>query len=246
VAVPSSSPVRRLLGRRPDARPTAGAAAEDAVRVAAEVVHSGRLVALEHRAAGSDDDVTALGALTGLVHAAGLAASCELTVPVDRVGVPATRRLAAAAEEAGLAVALAGPAGAADPLLAELPGAGVVVGAREPGAEDRCRAHVARRVRLVDGRGASTALAFVRCLNVLMSGPGTPGVATTDPRLVAIAGERAAWNERTPESWEHVMPYGVRTDEQRRLAAAGYRVRVTVPVGAPTPAALVRRLAGRS
>jgi proline dehydrogenase len=104
-------------------------------------------------------------------------------------------------------------------------------------------------VRLVDGRGPGADLAFVRCLNVLMAGPGTPGVATTDPRLIAIAGERAAWYERTPESWEHVMPRGVRTDEQQRLAAAGYRVRVTVPSG-PGPAAtvlagVVRRLTGR-
>ena len=240
VAVLPTSPVRRLLGGRPHT-------AEDAARVAAEVVASGRLVALEHRAAGPDDDAaTALGALTGLVHAAGLTASCELTVPVDRVGATAARRLAGAAGEAGLPVVLAGPAGAVDPLLAALPGAGVVVPARAPGAEDRCRALAAGRVRLLDGRGAAAALAFVRCLNVLMSGSGTPGVATIDPRLVAIAGERAAWNERTPESWEHVMPYGVRTDEQQRLAAAGYRVRVTVAAGAATPGRLVRLLGGLS
>ena len=71
-------------------------------------------------------------------------------------------------------------------------------------------------------------LAFVRCLNVLLAGRGQPALATADPRLVAITGERAAWNDRTPDSWEHVMPYGVRVHDQRRLLAAGYRVRVVV------------------
>jgi proline dehydrogenase len=250
VAVPPSSPVRRLLDRFPHTRSALACSVEDAARVAAEVVGSGRLVALEHRSIGPDDDESALASLTALVHAAGLAGACELTVPVDRVGAAAARRLAAGAADAGLAVALAGPAGAVDPLLAALPAAGVVVPAREPDAEQRCRAAAARRVRLGEGRGATAALAFVRCLNVLMSGPGTPEVATTDPRLVAIAGERAAWNERTPESWEHVMPYGVRSDEQQRLVAAGHRVRVTVPAGGLPPGVLapgllVRRLAGR-
>ena len=64
-----------------------------------------------------------------------------------------------------------------------------------------------------------------------MAGGGQPALATTDPRLVAIAGERAAWNDRTPDSWEHVMPYGVRLHDQRRLLAAGYRVRVAVRTG---------------
>src|SRR5205085_9571040 len=50
----------------------------------------------------------------------------------------------------GLPVVLAGPAGAVDPLLTALPGAGVVVPARAPGAEDRCRALAAGRVRLLD------------------------------------------------------------------------------------------------
>jgi proline dehydrogenase len=86
-------------------------------------------------------------------------------------------------------------------------------------------------VRLTAGRGARADLAFVRCLNVLMAGGGHPAVATADPRLVAIAGERAAWNDRTPESWEHVMPYGVRVHDRRRLLAAGYRVRVVVASG---------------
>jgi proline dehydrogenase len=79
-----------------------------------------------------------------------------------------------------------------------------------------------------------------------MSGPGRPAVATTDRRLIAIAGERAAWFDRSADSWEHVMPLGARTDEQRRLVAAGYRVRVSVPWGPAAPATALRQLGGRS
>jgi proline dehydrogenase len=111
------------------------------------------------------------------------------------------------------------------------------------GAEDRCRALADRRVRLVQGRGAAADLAFVRCLNVLMAGPGRPEVAASDPRLIAIAGERAAWNGRPHDSWEYVMPYGISTLEQHRLVAGGAVVRVAVPSG-PGAAALVARRAG--
>jgi proline dehydrogenase len=109
-----------------------------------------------------------------------------------------------------------------------LPAARIVVPAAEPGAESWCRDLAGGRVRLTAGRGARADLAFVRCLNVLMAGGGHPAVATADPRLVAITGERAAWNDRTPDSWEHVMPYRVRRYDRRRLLAAGYRVRVAV------------------
>ncbi|WP_091376700.1 hypothetical protein [Geodermatophilus sp. DSM 45219] len=56
-------------------------------------------------------------------------------------------------------------------------------------------------------------------------------VGTTDPRLVAIAGERAAWSDRDPDSWEYVMPWQVRREQQRRLVAGGYRVRVVLRSG---------------
>ncbi len=210
-------PLRRLV---PGARPA------DAVRVAVELVADGRQVALEPDASAGPEDVAELTALVGALRAAGVAEACELTLPVDRLGPAGTRELAGA----GLRVVLAGPATAVDALADELPDARVVVPAGVPGAEERCRALAARSVRLQDGRGADADLAFVRCLNVLMAADGRPAVATSDLRLVAIAGERAAWNGRSPDSWEHVMPYGVRTTEQRRLAAAGLTVRVEVPV----------------
>jgi proline dehydrogenase len=187
-------------------------AIDGALRLVRELVDGGFQVGLESGNA---------GALAPRLRDAGLAGSCELTVSALRADVGSLAAL-------GTPVALTGPADDVDALAAELPEARVVVPAAEPGAESRCRAHAGRRVRLVDGRGAAADLAFVRCLNVLMAAGGHPALASTDRRLIALTGERAAWNERTPDSWEHVMPYGVRTLQQRRLLAAGYRVRVVL------------------
>ncbi len=65
-------------------------------------------------------------------------------------------------------------------------------------------------------------------------------VRAADP----AAGERAAGNERVLDSWEHVMPWQVRSEQQRRPVAGGYRVRVVLRPGARVPAA--RRAGGRS
>lgn len=195
-----------------------GLGAEDAVRAACDLVAGGLAVDLELR--GSDVG-RRLADLSRRLEAAGIASACETTVPVARF-VPAM--------DAGPALALDGPAAEVDRVAAVLPSARVVVDASEPGAEDRCRVLAGRRVRLVGGRGRAASLSFVRCLTILMSGDGEPAVATTDPRLIAVTGERAAWNGRPPESWEHVMPWGPPTEEQRRLLAAGSTVRVRVPV----------------
>ena len=219
----------------------AGSRADDAVRVASELAAAGFAVALEHEPGRSDDEVGAFESLISRLRTAGMA-DAELTLPVERLGRDAVRDLGGA----GLAVVLDGPSRDVDALVADIPGAGVVVDAGEPDAEDRCRAHAAGRVRLTAARGAAAALAFVRCLNVLMAAGGHPEIATTDLRLIAIAGERAAWNGRTPDSWEHVMPYGVRTAEQHRLAAAGLSVRVAVPSGRGAAGSYLRALGSRS
>jgi proline dehydrogenase len=86
---------------------------------------------------------------------------------------------------------------------------------------------------------------YVRCANVLLAGEGYPQFATHDPRLVEIIGERARWYHRSPDSYEYQMLYGVRPDEQRRLAAAGTTVRVYVPYGRDWYGYLMRRLAER-
>ncbi|MGY1820803.1 proline dehydrogenase family protein [Geodermatophilus sp. SYSU D00079] len=87
--------------------------------------------------------------------------------------------------------------------------------------------------------------AYARCLGVLVRGPGYPMVGTHDPRLIAIAQRLAAEAGRTPASWEVQMLYGIRTAEQRRLAAAGVCVRAYVPYGADWYGYFMRRLAER-
>jgi proline dehydrogenase len=84
---------------------------------------------------------------------------------------------------------------------------------------------------------------FARCLRILMAGQGYPMIATHDPRLIAIT--RSLGLGRAPQSFEHQMLYGVRPDEQLKLAAAGAQVRVYVPYGNDWYRYLVRRLAER-
>jgi proline dehydrogenase len=86
---------------------------------------------------------------------------------------------------------------------------------------------------------------YARCLNILMSGEGYPMLATHDPRLVAIGEDRAKWFDRSPDSFEFQMLYGIRPVEQLRLVAAGYTVRVYVPYGTQWYGYLMRRLAER-
>ncbi|MEU8250937.1 proline dehydrogenase family protein [Nonomuraea sp. NPDC048916] len=142
-------------------------------------------------------------------------------------------------------------------LRKEHPGVGIVVQAYLPDARERC-ARLAEldgaRVRLCKGAytapGAYTSAgdidrSFVRCLRVLMSGAAYPMVATHDPRLVEIASTLAVLHGRDTSAFEHQMLYGVRSEEQRRLAALGSRMRVYVPYGADWYPYLMRRLAER-
>ncbi|NUR08400.1 MAG: proline dehydrogenase [Nocardioidaceae bacterium] len=86
---------------------------------------------------------------------------------------------------------------------------------------------------------------YVRCLKVLMAGQGYPMVASHDPRMVDIAGALATRHGRAQGSYEYQMLFGIRPDEQRRLAEAGEKVRVYVPYGQEWYGYLMRRLAER-
>jgi proline dehydrogenase len=86
---------------------------------------------------------------------------------------------------------------------------------------------------------------YVRCLKVLLAGQGYPMIATHDPRMIRIASSLASRNGRAAGSYEFQMLYGIRPDEQRRLAEAGETVRVYVPYGTEWYGYLMRRLAER-
>jgi proline dehydrogenase len=84
---------------------------------------------------------------------------------------------------------------------------------------------------------------YVRCLNTLFAGAGYPMWATHDPRLIEIAQARATAYRRGPDEYEFQMLYGIRPNEQRRLAAEGHAVRVYLPYGRDWYGYLRRRLA---
>jgi len=88
-------------------------------------------------------------------------------------------------------------------------------------------------------------LAYVRCARTLMAGKGYPMLATHDPRLVDIGNALAVQNKRPQGSYEFQMLYGIRPNEQRRLAADGETVRVYVPYGEDWYGYFMRRLAER-
>ena len=85
--------------------------------------------------------------------------------------------------------------------------------------------------------------AYVRCMKVLLAGDGYPMLATHDPRLIEIAGALCDRYDRRPQTMEYQMLFGVRPDEQRRLARAGSTVRVYVPYGDAWYGYLMRRMA---
>ena len=81
-------------------------------------------------------------------------------------------------------------------------------------------------------------------MKVLMDGTGYPMIASHDPRLIAIAGSLAdRAQRRAPGSYEYQMLYGIRPEEQLRLAGQGQTMRVYIPYGEEWYGYLVRRLA---
>lgn len=85
--------------------------------------------------------------------------------------------------------------------------------------------------------------AYVRCLKVLLGGQGYPMIATHDPRMIQIASSLASRFGRRPGTYEFQMLYGIRPEEQKRLAAAGETMRVYIPYGTEWYGYLMRRLA---
>ena len=143
-------------------------------------------------------------------------------------------------------------------LRKDFPESGAVLQAYLHRTEADCRdlAYDGSRVRLCKGaynEPESVAFqdkhdvdkAYVRALKILMAGQGYPMVASHDPRMVDIAGALATRNGRAQGSYEFQMLYGIRPDEQRRLAEAGEKVRVYVPYGLEWYGYLMRRLAER-
>jgi proline dehydrogenase len=184
----------------------------------------------------------------------------------EKVAVENARTICHAARNAGTTVTLDmedhsttdSTLGILRELRKDFPETGAVLQAYLHRTEADCRdlAYEGSRVRLCKGayhEPESVAFtdklevdkSYVRCLKVLMAGQGYPMVATHDPRMVNIAGALATRNGRAQGSYEYQMLYGIRPDEQRRLAEAGEKVRVYVPYGQEWYGYLMRRLAER-
>jgi proline dehydrogenase len=143
-------------------------------------------------------------------------------------------------------------------LRADYPWVGAVVQSYLRRTEADCRdlATVGSRVRLCKGaynepesvafqKRADVDASYTRCLAVLMNGAGYPMVATHDPALVTAAEALVRTTKRKPDSYEFQMLYGIRPDEQLRLAGDRHLVRVYTPYGDDWYGYLMRRLAER-
>jgi proline dehydrogenase len=185
----------------------------------------------------------------------------------EKIALEHARDICAAAEAVGATVTLDmedhtttdSTLGILAELRADFPATAAVLQSYLRRTEGDCRdlATAGSRVRLCKGaykepasvafqKGEDVDLSYVRCLNILMAGEGYPMLATHDPRLVEIGIERARFHgKQAGKDFELQMLYGIRPNEQRRLAAEGHTVRVYLPYGAQWYGYLMRRLAER-
>ncbi|MGW6422879.1 proline dehydrogenase family protein [Nocardia sp. NPDC055053] len=143
-------------------------------------------------------------------------------------------------------------------LRADFPWLGTVLQAYLRRTEEDCRALAdpASRIRLCKGAydepesvafrdRAEVDASYLRCLAILTAGSGYPMIASHDPAVIAAAGVAVQSAQRKTEEYEYQMLYGIRADEQQRLADAGNHVRVYVPYGDQWYGYFMRRLAER-
>jgi proline dehydrogenase len=223
----------------------------------------------------ANDTVEAYLTLLARLEAHGLTEGAEVSVKLSAVGqslaidgekiaLENARRICTAAAVVGTTVTLDmedhtttdSTLGILRELRVDFPWVGAVLQAYLRRTEQDCRdlAHSGSRVRLCKGayqEPASVAyqdkhdvdLSYVRCLKVLMEGQGYPMVASHDPRLIAIAADLAS--ARSKDTYEFQMLYGIRPEEQRRIASEGNRMRVYLPYGDEWYGYFMRRLAER-
>lgn len=143
-------------------------------------------------------------------------------------------------------------------LRTEFPWLGLVLQAYLRRTLDDCQEFAASgaRVRLCKGaydepaalayrEPAEVTDSYLACLRVLMAGAGYPMVASHDPEIISAVPAMVRESGRRSGEFEYQMLYGIRDDEQRRLAAAGNQLRVYVPFGTQWYGYFMRRLAER-
>lgn len=121
-------------------------------------------------------------------------------------------------------------------------------------ADVEAHSHSGSRIRLCKGAYAEAQdvafierddinKSYVRSARHLLDSPGYPMLATHDPKLIEIGQALAVRAGRAKDSFEFQMLLGVRPEEQKRLADAGYKVRIYVPYGEQWYPYLMRRMA---
>jgi proline dehydrogenase len=218
--------------------------------------------------------VDAYRSLAARLAAEGLAARAEMSVKLSAVGqaldehmaLDNARLICDAARSAGTAVTIDmedhtttdSTLGVIARLREDFPTTGAVLQASLRRSEDDCRAlgiH-GSRVRLCKGayqeppsvawqRSEDIRAAYLRCLGILIVGGALPMAATHDPRLIDATGRLVMALRGPGFAHEYQMLYGIRPDEQRRLARSGEAVRVYVPFGVQWYGYLMRRMAER-
>ncbi len=135
---------------------------------------------------------------------------------------------------------------------------GIVIQSYLHRAEADVRDCIARnaRVRLVKGAYAEPAsvafqgaakvdASYVKLMKLLLDEGNFPALATHDPALIQQARDYVRQRDIPLDRFEFQMLYGVRRDEQQRLAGEGYGMRVYVPYGTEWYPYFSRRIAER-
>ena len=135
---------------------------------------------------------------------------------------------------------------------------GIVIQSYLHRAEVDVRDCIARnaRVRLVKGAYAEPAsvafqgaakvdASYVKLMKLLLDEGSFPALATHDPALIQQARDYVRQRDIPLDRFEFQMLYGVRRDEQQRLAGEGYGMRVYVPYGTEWYPYFSRRIAER-
>jgi proline dehydrogenase len=115
-----------------------------------------------------------------------------------------------------------------------------------PGSRIRlCKGAYAEPADVAYQQGHEVDASYLRCLEILFAGEGYPMIASHDPTMIEAGLALASRLDKGRDAYEFQMLYGIRDDEQRRLAAAGHTVRVYTPYGDQWYGYFMRRLAER-
>jgi proline dehydrogenase len=184
----------------------------------------------------------------------------------EKIALENARKICRAAEAVGATVTLDmedhsttdSTLGILRQLRVDFPWVGAVLQAYLRRTEQDCRdlSGAGSRVRLCKGaysepesvafqEKSEVDKSYVRCLKILLEGKGYPMIASHDPRLIAIAERLIADTGRAPGDHEFQMLYGIRPEEQRRIAGKSETMRVYVPYGDEWYGYFMRRLAER-